>query len=117
MQGALMWLNLYGREAVQSKLINSLKTQKMHYLPVFELTSDSLSTNPTKLIFFCFIPMKISQSFWVARVGQNLDDYSVCSKMRSWANNYAEDCIVNSPDGKPGNHTTAKRKLESKAIF
>ena len=35
---------LYGCEAVQRKLKNSLKTQKMHFLPVFELTSDSLMT-------------------------------------------------------------------------
>ena len=32
-----MWLNLYGFEAVRHKLKNSLKTQKMHFLPVFEL--------------------------------------------------------------------------------
>ena len=37
-----MWLNLHGFEAVRRKLKNSLKTQKMH---------------------FCFVPMKISQSF------------------------------------------------------
>ena len=36
-------LNLYGCEAVRRKLKDSLKTQKMHFLPVFELTSDSLS--------------------------------------------------------------------------
>ena len=35
---------LYGRKAVQHKLKNSLKTQKMHFLPVFELMSDSLTT-------------------------------------------------------------------------
>ena len=28
----------YGREAVCRKLQNSLKTQKMHFLPVFKLT-------------------------------------------------------------------------------
>ena len=39
-----IWLKLYGREAVQRKLKNSLNTQKMHFLPVFELTSDSLTT-------------------------------------------------------------------------
>jgi hypothetical protein len=44
MRRALMWLNVYGHEAVRSKLKNSLKTQKMHFLYVFELTSDSLST-------------------------------------------------------------------------
>ena len=33
MQRALVWLNLYGREDVQHKLKNSLKTQKMHSLP------------------------------------------------------------------------------------
>ena len=44
MRRALMWLNVYGHEAVRSKLKNSLKTQKMHFLSVFELTSDSRST-------------------------------------------------------------------------
>jgi hypothetical protein len=44
MQRALMYLNIYGREAVRRKRKNSLKTQKMHFLPVFELTSDSLTT-------------------------------------------------------------------------
>ena len=31
-----MWLILYGRDAVRHKPKNSLKTQKMHFLPVFE---------------------------------------------------------------------------------
>ena len=44
MRRALMWLNVYGHEAVRSKLKNSLKTQKKHFLSVFELTLDSLST-------------------------------------------------------------------------
>jgi hypothetical protein len=39
-----MWLILYGCEAVQHKLKNSLKIQKMNFLPVFELTLDSLTT-------------------------------------------------------------------------
>ena len=39
-----MWLNLNGCQAVQQKLKNSLKTPKMHFLPVFELMSDSLTT-------------------------------------------------------------------------
>ena len=41
---SMMWLNLYGREAVRHMLQNSLKTQKMHFLPVFELMLDSLTT-------------------------------------------------------------------------
>ena len=43
MRRALMWLNLYGREAVQHNLKNGLKTQKMHFLPVFELRVKGLS--------------------------------------------------------------------------
>ena len=39
-----MWLTLYGHEAVQRKLKNSLKTKKMHFFSVLELMSDSLST-------------------------------------------------------------------------
>ena len=31
MRRALMWLNLYGHEAVRHKLKNGLKTQKMHF--------------------------------------------------------------------------------------
>ena len=42
MRRALMGLNLYGREAAQHKLKNGQKTQKMHFLSVFELMSDSL---------------------------------------------------------------------------
>ena len=40
---ALMWLNLYGREAVRHMLKNGLKTQKMHFLPVLGLMSESLT--------------------------------------------------------------------------
>ena len=40
---ASMWLNLYGREAVRHKLTNGLKTQKMLFLPVLGLMSDSLT--------------------------------------------------------------------------
>ena len=43
MRRALVWLNLYSCEAVQQKLKNTLKTPKMHFLPVFELMSDSLT--------------------------------------------------------------------------
>ena len=32
MRRALVWLNLYGCEAVRQKFKNSLKTQKMHFL-------------------------------------------------------------------------------------
>ena len=43
MQRALILLNPCGREAGRHKLKNGLKTYKMHFLPVFELTSDSLT--------------------------------------------------------------------------
>jgi hypothetical protein len=39
-----LWFSLYGREAVQRKLQSDLKTQKMHFLPIFELILDSLTT-------------------------------------------------------------------------
>ena len=35
MRRAFMWLNLYGREAVQHKLTDRLKTQKMHFFACF----------------------------------------------------------------------------------
>ena len=41
---ALVWLNLYGCEAVRHKLKNGLKTQKRHFLAVLDLMSDSLTT-------------------------------------------------------------------------
>ena len=44
MERALTWLNLYGHEAVWHKRQNSLKTPKHHFLPVFEIMSDSLTT-------------------------------------------------------------------------
>ena len=37
MRWALVWLNLYGCEAVRYKLKNSLKTQKMHFCPFLSL--------------------------------------------------------------------------------
>ena len=43
MRRALILLNLYGREAVQHMLQNRQKTQKMHFLPVFELALASLT--------------------------------------------------------------------------
>ena len=43
-QRILFWLNLYGCEAVRHKLKNSLKTQKRHFLSVFELMLERLST-------------------------------------------------------------------------
>ena len=43
MRRALILLNPFGRKAGQHKLKNGLKTQKMHFLPVFELTSASLT--------------------------------------------------------------------------
>ena len=65
MQMALTWLNQYGFEAVRHERQNSLKTPKMHFLPVFELMSDSLMTIgwATSMPFFCFISMKIHQRF------------------------------------------------------
>ena len=43
MQRALTWLNLYGCEAVRHNPKNSLKTPKRHFLPIFELMSDSFT--------------------------------------------------------------------------
>ena len=43
MQRALILLNPCGREAGRHKLKNGLKTQKVHFLPVFELTLAGLT--------------------------------------------------------------------------
>ena len=43
MRGALIWLNVYGREAVQHKLKNRLKMYFLCFLAVLELMSDSLT--------------------------------------------------------------------------
>ena len=37
-------VNLYGREAARHKLKNGQKTQKMYFLPVFELMLGSLTS-------------------------------------------------------------------------
>ena len=80
-----MWLN------------NKKHTQKMHLLPVSEVTSDSLSAvyvephhcpwhqlillfqEPISEIFAkkicCFIPMKISQHLKCSKDGSRFDDY------------------------------------------
>ena len=39
----MMWLNLYGCEAVRHKLKNGQKTPKIHFFPVLGLMSDSLT--------------------------------------------------------------------------
>ena len=46
-----------------------------------------------KKIFFCLIPWKIVKGSWIARMGQNFDDYPGFQPFRSWANTYAQDCI------------------------
>ena len=48
MQRALMWLNLYGREAVQHKLKNRQIMDFWFFLAVFELMLDSLTTTYVK---------------------------------------------------------------------
>ena len=48
MRRALVCLNFCGCEAVWHKLKNTLKTPKMHFLPVFELMSDSLTATKVK---------------------------------------------------------------------
>ena len=60
-------LNLYGREAVRRK-VKQAKNAFFVFLPVLELTADSLTIEVEPQFFghfdfFCFIPMKISQSF------------------------------------------------------
>ena len=40
MRRVLLWLNLYGRQTVQHKLKNSLKTPKRSFQPFFELMPD-----------------------------------------------------------------------------
>ena len=90
MRRALVCLNFCGCEAVWHKLKNTLKTPKMHFLPVFELMSDSLTATKVETyqcplhqsilltqgpiheifeVLFCFIPMKTSQSSLVSKDG------------------------------------------------
>ena len=56
----------------------------------FSITS-SMLYSPVHY-FFCIIPWSAVKDFWVARMGQNFDDYPGFQPMRSWANNYAQDC-------------------------
>ena len=47
-----------------------------------------------KKIFFCLMPWKIVKGSWTARMGRNFVDYSGFQPFRSWANTYAQDCMI-----------------------
>ena len=57
MQRALILLNPYVREGGRRKLKNGLKTQKMHFLPVF-------ASSPWKLVTNC-VRMDGTQILWL----------------------------------------------------
>ena len=61
---ALVWLNLYGREAVQHKLKNSLKTPKMHFFPVFEHMASKLLCTRLYLTLTSLEPLMLSPKMW-----------------------------------------------------
>ena len=43
--------------------------------------------------FFASFSSKQVKVYWLARMGQNFDDYPGLQPMRSWANTYAQHCI------------------------
>ena len=63
MQRALIFLNPCGREAGRHKLKNGLKTQKMHFLPVFELKFcwESLRRANLLTVLFDLCPLQIEE--------------------------------------------------------
>ena len=65
MRRALVWLNLYGREAVRQKLKNSLKTR-----------------------FLCFCVFRL----FLARIGRNFDDYRDFQLTIGCAYDFATQC-------------------------
>ena len=55
MQRALMWLNLYGRQAVQCRLKRGVKTQKMHFYTFFDLTTKYVESHQCLLHQFILL--------------------------------------------------------------
>ena len=78
MRRALMWLNLYGREAVRHKLKNRQRQAKNAFF-VF-------------LGHFFIIPMKTNQS-WLARKGQNFDQ----AKRENIFTHFEGECRIELP--------------------
>ena len=58
----------------------SKKNIKKHFFSIF--------------FFFCLVPWKAVRGSWVARMGRNFDVYPGFQPMRSWANTYAQDCML-----------------------
>ena len=66
MRRALVWLNLYGLDAVLHKLKNSLKTQKMHFLPVLEQSWENEVFFESAILIFFF-----KKNFFLLHLDEN----------------------------------------------
>ena len=70
----LMWLHLFGREAVQHKIKNGLKTIKMHFFA-------------SAIFFFALSLFKSFITYVIPRMWRNFDDYLISSKKLGVCNN------------------------------
>ena len=99
MQRALNLLNPYGREAGQHKLKNGLKTQKMHFLRVFELTLASLTAIWVEQNL---CPLRLSILLTQGPIDEIIflyliNNYQVGSQSRSNGCSTMENFIINVP--------------------
>ena len=74
---ASMWLNLYDHQAVRRKLKKRIKCLFCVFSPFLSLRCTAWQPYRLRHIdaLFCFIPMKISNNYRLARMGPNFDDY------------------------------------------
>ena len=101
MQRALILLNPCGREAGRHKLKNGLKTQKMHFLPVFELTLASLTAiwvEPHQCLLHQSSPWKLVTNYVLEWMGLNLYDYDGLQPKMTHTKHSWGECIVHLTD-------------------
>ena len=63
MQWAMMWLNLYGHQAVWHKLKKGVKTQKLHFYPFFWAYGQQFQRKMKMLIQKLFVPIALPNIF------------------------------------------------------
>ena len=91
MQSPSMYLNLCGHEAVWHKGKNSLKTQKMHFLPVFTLVSDHIGW-ATLLAFVSINPTNPRTNLW--NFGEKILRIGDFEKRRFWKIGHFEKSAI-----------------------
>ena len=112
MRRALMWLNLYGREAVWHELKNGLNTQKSlltqgqiheifekNYWELAELKNSVFLSRPFWIFFskkkkkFTSSPWKLVKVSWVSRMGRNFDDYPGFQQKITPPKHFSRQCM------------------------